>query len=248
MVICEFPYKLIVAPVFIIVFAVALMLLIKKPSLARAVGVFLFLFGAIVTFCSPILSLIEGFFFGLAVWLFSLILLARPSFFVRHLTHRGLVYKKAAYALLAIIIIGSGFVISVRARTNLLREDHIENYHGDTNSNLILRGTITAVSFNEEEGITGYVYHIFHACVTINITDFVWSGQMYDNSTTSADYWLNQGSVKVYYDWNDAAKLAVGQNVEVKGYCYPWIEDTLYAGKLVVDPAITDSYINQVNS
>ena len=63
----------------------------------------------------------------------------------------------------------------------------------------------------------------------------------------SADYWLNAGSVKVYYDWNDASKLAVGQTVEVKGYYCPWTEDSLYSGKLVVDPAITDSYINQVN-
>ena len=84
MIVYEFPYKLIVAPVFIIILAVALILLIKKPSLARAIGVFLFVFGAIVTIYSPRILLIEGFFFGLVVWLFSLILLARPRFFERH--------------------------------------------------------------------------------------------------------------------------------------------------------------------
>lgn len=246
MVIYEFPYKLIVAPILVIIFSVALFILIRKPSLASAVGVFLLLFGAMVAFVSPRFILIEDFFFGLAIMFFSLTLLARPGFFKKHLTGRSSALKKAAYALLAVIIVASSLVLSVRATTNMLREDHLENYHGSSSSNLMLRGNITAVQFNHEEAITGYVYHIFHACVTLNVTDFVWSGQMHDNSTSSANYWLNKETL-VYYDWTDAAKLAVGQTVEVKGYYCHWAEDSLYSVKFVVDPAITDSYINQVS-
>jgi len=76
------------------------------------------------------------------------------------------------------------------------------------------------------------------------VTEFVWGGGMWNNQTTSADYWLNQGIAQVYYDKSDVSKLAVGQTVEFKGYYCPWMEDSLYSGLLVVDPKITDSYIN----
>jgi hypothetical protein len=244
----EFPYKLIVAPIFLIIPAVALILMLKQPSLTRVVGTFLFFLGAVETLSSPRIMFMQGFFIGLATWVFGFILLVRSSSIKSHLVQRGRgVLKKAVYVVLAFIIFSSSLVLSVRATTNLLREDHLANYTGSTNSNLVLRGTITEVQLNHEEKIAGYVYHVFHACGTLNVTGFVWSGQMYSNETSTADYWLNIGTVEVYYDYNDASKLAAGQYVEVKGCYCPWIEDSLYSGKLVVDPIIPDSYI-KVNS
>jgi hypothetical protein len=90
----------------------------------------------------------------------------------------------------------------------------------------------------------GYFYHVFQAKVALNVTEFIWAGKMYSNETASADYWLKQGTVHVYYDKTDASKLVAGQTAEFNGYYCPWLEDSLYSGKLVVDPKINGSYLN----
>lgn len=243
----EFPHKLIVAPIYILILAIALMILLKKSSLKGQIGGFLFIAGIGEILLLSVWTFLEGFFLGLVTGIigFVIILLRHQGFLENRLKlPKAGILKKIAYAGLAVVIVSSGLVLSVRATTNLLREDHLANYHESSSSNLSFRGVITDISLNYEEQIPGYVYHVFQARVALNVTEFVWGGGMWNNQTTSADYWLNQGIAQVYYDKSDVSKLAVGQTVEFKGYYCPWMEDSLYSGLLVVDPKITDSYIN----
>ena len=242
-----FQHKLIVAPIYILILAIALAVLVKKPSLKGQIGGFLFIAGVGEILLLSVWTFLEGFFLGLATGIigFVIILLRRQGFLEKRLKlPKAGIIKKIAYAVLAVVIVSSGLVLSVRATTNLLREDHLANYHESSSSNLAFRGVITDISLNYEEKIPGYVYHVFQARVALNVTEFVWGGGMWKNQTTSADHWLNQGNVHVYYDKEDVSKLAVGQTVEFKGYYCPWMEDSLYSDMLVVDPKITDSYIN----
>jgi hypothetical protein len=243
----EFQHKLIVAPIYVLILAIALMVLMKKPSLKGQVGGFLFIAGVGEILLLSVWTFLEGFFLGLVTGIigFVIILLRHRGFLENRLKlPKVSIIKKIVYAVLAVTIVSSGLVLSVRATTNLLREDHIANYHGSSSSNLSFRGVITGISLNYEEQIYGCVYHVFQARVALNVTEFVWGGGMWENQTTSADYWLNQGIVHIYYDKSDVSKLAVGQTVEFKGCYCPWFEDSLYSEMLVVDPKISDSYIN----
>ncbi len=243
----QFQHKLIVAPIYILILAIALAVLVKKPSLKGQIGGFLFIAGAGEILLLAIWTFLEGFFLGLVTGVigFVIILLRRQGFLENRLKLPKAGIKKIAYAVLAVVIVSSGLVLSVRATTNLLREDHVENFSESGSPNLALKGTITAISLNQEEKV-GYSYHIFRACVTLNVTEFIWSSGIWKNQTMAADYWQNQDSAVIYYDKSDVSKLAVGQTVEFKGHYCTWMEDSLYSDMLVVDPKISDSYIKQL--
>lgn len=243
----QFQHKLIVAPIYILILAIALAVLVKKPSLKGQVGGFLFIAGVGEILLLSVWTFLEGFFLGLVTGVigFVIILLRRQGFLENRLKlPKAGILRKIAYATLAVVIVFSGLVLCVRATTNMLHEDHVANYHGSGSSNLALKGVITDISLNYEKKIPGYVYHVFQARVALNVTEFVWGSGMWKNQTTSTAYWLNQGIVQVYYDKENVSKLAVGQTVEFKGCYCPWFEDSLYSEMLVVDPKITDSYIN----
>jgi hypothetical protein len=104
---------------------------------------------------------------------------------------------------------------------------------------------VTEIALNYEVN-TGYSYHIFPAYITINVTEFVWGEEFLQNQTSSSDYWQHQGSVVIYFEKTDVPKLEVGQRIEVNGFMAPWIEDSLYSGKLVVASQINGSYINLI--
>jgi hypothetical protein len=211
------------------------------------IGGFLFFAGIAELISSFMLAFIEGLFFSLVTLLFGTILLARSEFLKDCSIHWNPIFKKVAYGILAIFIILASLAVSVRTTTNLMREDHLQNYQGSTHSNVELNGTIFSVTLNQEVQIMGYAYHIFRACVSLNITSFVWIGQVPNSDTPTANYLLNTATVEVYYDWVDASKLNVGQTVIVKGCYCPWNEDSIYYSDiLIVDPAITDSYIKPV--
>lgn len=145
--------------------------------------------------------------------------------------------RKAVYILLAIVIVASGSVIFVRV-TNVVHEQILATYNGGSTPNLTLRGVITEVRLNYEVN-DGYYYHIFPAYIVMNITEFVWSNEIWPTS----DYWQQQGSVVIYFEKTVVPNLAVGQGVEVCGYYNTWREDSFYNDKLSVTPSISESYV-----
>jgi hypothetical protein len=247
MVAYEYPHKLILAPALIIILAATITLIVKHPSSKRTVGGFLILVGGGEALGTLNIMFLGGFLIGLATLIIGVIIFAFtfPSLAKERFNRLKIgTLRKSIFAVLAIVIAVSALVLSIRATTNLLREQHLENYPGSSSPNLALRGVITGISLNYEVN-TGYSYHIFPACITLNVTEFVWGSNMWENQTSAADYWLNhQGSTVIYYEKTDVSKLAVGQQAEFKGYHCPWIEDSLYSNMLVVEPSINDSYIN----
>ncbi len=231
-----------------LILTVPLVFVLKKSCFSRVTGGFLLTAGTVETIASFLLLFPQGIFMGLLTWVFGFILFARCQFIKECSINIRPVLKKAVYLVLGIFIVLASIAISVRTTTNLIHEAQLQNYTGSSLSNLELKGTITSVALNQEVSIVGYVYHVFHACVTLNVTDFVWSSQMSDNLTSASNYWRNIGRVEVYYDWTDVSKLAEGQTVEVKGCYCPWTEDSIYSDTLVIDPAITDSYIKIVSN
>lgn len=231
-----------------LILTVSLAFALKRPSSAKAIGGSLFFAGIAELISSFMLAFIEGLFLSLVTLLFGAILLARSEFLKDCSIQWNPIFKKAAYGILAIFIILASLAVSVRTTTNFMREDHLQNYQGSTHSNVELNGTIFAVTLSQEVQIMGYAYHIFRACVSLNVTNFVWIGQVANSDTPTANYLLNTTTVEVYYDWVDASKLNVGQTVMVKGCYCPWTEDSIYSDKLIVDPAITDSYIKPVTA
>ena len=154
----EFPHKLIVAPIYILILAIALMILLKKSSLKGQIGGFLFIAGIGEILLLSVWTFLEGFFLGLVTGIigFVIILLRHQGFLENRLKlPKAGILKKIAYAGLAVVIVSSGLVLSVRATTNLLREDHLANYHESSSSNLSFRGVITDISLNYEEQIPG---------------------------------------------------------------------------------------------
>jgi hypothetical protein len=194
------------------------------------------------------LAFVSGFFIGLATIIAGIIVIAfKIPWQSKNLFNqrKTLVLRKSIYVILAVVVASSALLITIRATTNLIHEQWLENYPGGGTPNLTLRGVVTEIALNYEVN-TGYSYHIFPAYITINVTEFVWGEEFWQNQTSSSDYWQHQGSVVIYFEKTDVPKLEVGQRIEVNGFMAPWIEDSLYSGKLVVASQINGSYINLI--
>jgi hypothetical protein len=151
--------------------------------------------------------------------------------------------KKSIFVVLAAAIALSASLIAIRATTNIIHEQRLENYNGGNTPNLTLRGVLAGILLNYEVN-TGYSYHIFPAYITLNVTELVWDGSWL-NQTVTSEYWQHQ-QIVIYFEKTDIPKITVGQPIEVSGYLYPWLEDSLYSGKLVVSAQINGSYLKLV--
>jgi hypothetical protein len=244
MVAAYYPYSLILGPALIIVLAIALALLVKYPSSRGKIGAFLVLLGIAEVYTALHMAFYLGFFIGLGT-VFVGIVVGLSALLSRKKTHFNLTkpsaFRKGAFVVLAMVIVASSLLISLRA-TNIVHEQWLEKYWGGNTPNLTLRGVVTDVRLNHEIN-TGYSYHIFPAYVTLNVTEVVWAGEYWQNQTTAAGYWLNQGSAVIGYEKTDAPELLVGQQVEVKGFFCLWMEDSLYSGMVVISPDMNEGYI-----
>ncbi len=251
MVAYQYPYSLIVAPAFIIFLAVTLSIVMKAPSAKSLLSVCLVLVGLGEIFFSSFFMFVWGNLIGLATVAvgFFIVLLSSPflreklSLEETHLTsQKTRTLKRTVYLLLVIVVLASSALISARA-TNIIHEQHLENFDYANSPNLTVKGTINSVKLNYEVN-NGFSYHIFPAYLTLEISEVVWSGQPWENQTTAAEYLLHQGSTIVYFEKTDVPSLMVGQQVEVSGYYCLWIEDSLYSSTLVVSPNINGSYLS----
>jgi hypothetical protein len=231
----------------IILGASYLTLRIKNPSLKAKIGATLIVVGVVEAFVVEPFVVVWGFIFGFII-MFAGIAVAAPSleaWIRRHLTEqRTRSLKKGVYVVLAVVIVLSGSIISLRA-TNIVHEQRQVNFSGASSPNLDVQGVITDIKLNYEVN-TGYSYHIFPAYITFKITGVTWeSDEAGQNLTTANQYWVNR-EVIVAYEAPDVPELRVGQQVEVKGYYTFWMEDWLFSGMLVVAPSINDSYITSM--
>lgn len=242
MVAYQFFYQLIFGPMLIITLALCLILRLKFPSYKAEIGWTLLFVGIL----EALMTFMVVFLWGLVIALFTLAIGAAVVTNSRkhgpqtQCSPKKLQLTNVLYVALIAVIIVSAFVFSLRV-TNLVHEQWPESYHGGSTSNLALRGIITDVKLNYEVN-TGYSYHIFPAILTLDVANFVWGSDIY-NQTDSARYWENQNIV-IYFEKSTIPKLSVGQQIEVKGYYTPWIEDSLYSNKLVVSPVISQSGIH----
>ncbi|MCW4010258.1 MAG: hypothetical protein NWF05_06510 [Candidatus Bathyarchaeota archaeon] len=150
--------------------------------------------------------------------------------------------RRAAYLVLAGVMLTSGMLITLRA-TNVLHEQRLENW-GVSTVNLTVQGTVSEVKYNHEIN-NGYSYHIFPAYVTLNVTRLIWGDASGSNQTSAAEYWQNR-TVAVGYDKTSPPQLIAGQQIEVNGYFCGWIEDSLYSNKLIVTSNMNEGYIKKM--
>jgi hypothetical protein len=252
MVAYNYPYKLVLGPALVMFLVITLALLLKYPSLKSKLSVFLIATGLVELAATMSVAFIWGFFIGVATSAIGVLIGIFVHFISNSSTQQSKfsffsqprisIIKKALYVSFAIIIVVSSMIISIRA-TNIVHEEYLETYHGGTSSNLTLKGTINSVALNYEVN-TGYSYHIFPAYITLNVTEVIWGGHPWENQTTVTEYVQHRGSIVIYFEKTDVPSLAVGRQVEVNGYYYPWMEDSLYSYTLVVSPIVNGSYLN----
>lgn len=248
MVAYQYPYKFILGPAFIIIFAIMTALFMKYPSSKNKIGGLMVLVGICEATATLLSAFASGIFIGIATIIAGIIIIAfkipRQSMNLFN-KRKSRLLRKTIYVILAVVVASSALLITIRATTNLIHEQLLENFHFSSTPNLNLRGVIAGIALNYEVN-TGYSYHIFPAYITINVTEFVWGEEFWQNQTSSSEYWQHQRSAEICFDKTDVPKFAVGQRIEVNGFMAPWIEDSLYSGKLVVAPQIEGSYVNPI--
>ena len=139
----------------------------------------------------------------------------------------------AAFAVLIAFSLNQEFIIRFMYPPATLQED----------SNLILKGKIISIEQNYvSRGMLYTNYHIFRYFIGLNITEVVWTNEDYLNSSIVGDtvFWDNMTSVG--YDYVDNPNLAVGQEIECKGF-YLGVTDLCFSFILTVGPSINESYL-----
>ncbi len=236
--------QLILGPALIIALVLALAVAIRFPSSKKAIGYVLIAIGLGAAVSAPSLGFLWGFFIGLSILLLGVLLSAflitgeETRLRLKRLNTPRI--RKTLYVFFAIVIVVCSLLISVRA-TGVVREEWLEKYTFDKSPNISLRGVVTSMVRNHEVN-TGYSYHIFPAYVTLKVTEIVWGSGCWENQSSAYDYFSRQ-DLTVYYEKTEVPKIAVGQQVEVKGYYLLWFEDSLYSGKLVVAQGVNGSYL-----
>lgn len=228
--------------------SIQLAMRVKNPRLKAEIDVVLILVAVTVTLLVTPIAFAWGLIFGLSI-LATGILVGISAFYPWLKVHlnetRRRLLKKAVYAFLVIVIVVSSSVMAVRASTNLIHEQWLENGPRGVVSNLTVHGTVVSVNLNVEVN-TGYSYHIFPVVLTLDNMELVDKSQNLP-APIVPDQLLIGGSITVYYEGNDLPSLTVGKTVEAKGYLAPWMEDSLFSGKFVVGPEIIGSYIHSAS-
>jgi hypothetical protein len=220
---------------------------VRNASLKAEIGVVLIVVAVVVSVLVTPSAFTWGLIFGLSILstgIAIVITVFYPWLRVRLTTARRHFLKRAIYAFLATVILVSASVIIIRASTNLIHEQWLEQAPSSVASNLTLRGTVVSVAFNVEVN-TGYSYHIFPAVIRLENMELV------DKSENLPvpivwDQLLIGGSLTVYYENYEFELLAVGKAVEARGYWTPWMEDSLYSSKFIVGSQIIGSYIHVI--
>ncbi len=213
-----------------------------SPKTAAAIG--LLCFGTVAAFAGVLLGSSVFVWGGLTAVVCGCVLGTEllASFVKRQLRMKNpSLLSKSAYVVLAVVILVSGLLISLRA-TDVVHEQRLEAWK-ESGVNLTVQGVILDSKANYEVN-TGYSYHVFPAYFTLNVTRVLWvgAGESEDNLTSAVAFWSNR-TVVVACDKSVPQGLAIGQTVEVNGWHCIWLEDSIYSGTLIVAPSIGESYL-----
>ena len=154
----QFPFKFILGPALIIILAAIMILLVKYPSSKKKIGGILALVGICEALATLPIAFLWGFFIGLATIVVGIIIFVFkiPGRSVNFFNKRkSLLLRKTIYVILAVVVALSALLITIRATTNLIREQWLENFQYSSTPNLTLRGVVTGIALNYEVN-TGY--------------------------------------------------------------------------------------------
>ena len=242
-----FAFGLITLILGVVIGGFYLSVLVKKLSLRAAIGTILIALAFSEMLIIAPTAFTWGFIIGLTILAAGIVMgvmALYPWTKVRLNQQRTRTLRKSIFVILAIVVVSSAVLITVRSTTNLIHEQTLVNYHGGSIPNLTLQGVLTRIELNYEVN-NGYSYHIFPAYISFSVTEFVWGPEFGQNQTKALEYW-QQKSVAVFFEKSDVPTLKVGQLIEVNGYWEPWFEDSLYSGAFVVAPQIDGSYVKLV--
>lgn len=110
-------------------------------------------------------------------------------------------------------------------------------------ANLAVRGLVISVERNHvTSGLVASDYHIYRVFIQLNITKVLWTSEEYLNSSVGGCVVFGSSIISVGYDYLDDPQLAVGQEIECRGF-YLGVTDTAYSFVLTVAPSIDSSYL-----
>ncbi len=110
-------------------------------------------------------------------------------------------------------------------------------------SNLLVRGIVTSIEQNHvTRGMVISNYHIFRFYIQLNLTEVEWTNEDYLISSNDDDTIFGSNSISVGYDNLDNPQLAIGQEIECKGF-YLGVTDTSFSFVLTVAPSVSESYL-----
>jgi hypothetical protein len=112
------------------------------------------------------------------------------------------------------------------------------------NANLSVMGIVTSVEQNHKtQGMLINSYHMFRLFIRLNITEVRWTSEDYLNSSVGGEQIFGSNSISVGYDGLKNLQLAIGQEIECKGF-YFGATDSPYSFILTVAPTVSDSHLN----
>jgi hypothetical protein len=155
--------------------------------------------------------------------------------------------RKSLYVILAIVVLSSAVVFSLRS-TRVLREELYDDWTYATVADTTVRGVVTGIYLNCEVNNHDYSYHVFPALIIVNVTEVIKADLWAMNLTETREHWMNQ-NMTVAYDRSDVPSLTVGERVEASGYYDLPVEDSWsYSNKLVIAAEINGSQVTSLPS
>ena len=144
-----------------------------------------------------------------------------------------------AVAIIAVFAVVMAFVINQETiNAHMYPQDALHE-----TSNLGVRGMVTSIEQNHKtQGMIISSYHIFRFYIRLNITEVVWTSEDWLISPTDNDTVLGSNSISVGYDTLDNPQLAIGQEIDCKGF-YFGATDSPYSFVLTVAPSVSESYL-----
>ena len=136
----------------------------------------------------------------------------------------------------------SGVVLAFAVNQELIVKHRYPQDALHDDANLAVRGIVASVEQNYvTRGMIFSNYHIFRLYIRLNITEVTWANS-HMTILIGGDKVSGSNIIGVGYDYLDNPQLAVGQEIECKGF-YLGVTDTSYSFILTVAPSVNESYL-----
>ena len=143
-----------------------------------------------------------------------------------------------AIATVAMLAVASAFALDYELSRHMYPQDALHQP-----SNLDLKGVVHSVEERYiSHGFAPNSYHIFRWFITLNITEILWAGEDYLNSSIVGDTFYWNTKISVGYDYLDKPQISIGQEIECRGF-YLGVTDLPYSSILTVAPSVNGCYL-----